>query len=159
MSEAAPYEALAAVIERELTLVEARDFTGLSALKRERAAIVRALPATPPAGARAALLRCDGLQKRVTVELHRVRESLLLELRQVQLARRTASGYRPPVARVASFSRLGVALHRGAAARLRAAAGQPPAARAQDPRAAADNPERPARSGSNRVAQGGPNPR
>ena len=104
MSEAAPYEALAAVIERELALVEARDFAGLSALKRERAAIVRALPMSPPPGARAALLRCDGLQKRVTVELHRVREALLLELRQVQLARRTASGYRPPVRRVASFS-------------------------------------------------------
>ena len=104
MNDAAPYEALAAVIERELGLVAARDFDGLRAIKRERAAIVRTLPATPPATARAALLRCDGLQKRVTVELHRVRESILLELRQVRLAQRAATGYRPSVARAALVS-------------------------------------------------------
>ena len=104
MNGAALYEALADVIERELELVAARDFDGLRVLKHQRAAAVLALPPTPPASARAALLRCDGLQKRVTVELHRVREAILLELRQVQLARRTASGYRPPVARAPQFS-------------------------------------------------------
>jgi hypothetical protein len=40
-------------------------------------------------------LRCDGLQKRVGAELARVREAILLELRQVRLAHRTAAGYRP----------------------------------------------------------------
>jgi hypothetical protein len=54
---------------------------------------------TPPESARDTLMRCDGLQKRVGVELARVRDSILLELRQVRLAQRTAAGYRPPVAR------------------------------------------------------------
>jgi hypothetical protein len=95
----APYEALAAIIERQLELVAARDFDGLRALAGERAALVRTLPVTPPADAREVLLRCDGLQKRVTVELARVREAILGELRQVRLAQRTAAGYRPPLER------------------------------------------------------------
>jgi hypothetical protein len=93
------YEPLAAIIERELELVAARDFVGVQALADERAALMRMLPATPPASARETLLRCDGLQKRVGVELARVRESILLELRQVRLAQRTAAGYRPVLAR------------------------------------------------------------
>jgi hypothetical protein len=93
------YEALAAIIERELELVAARDFDGVRALTQERAALVRTLPATPPESARDVLLRCDGLQKRVGVELARVRDSILLELRQVRLAQRTAAGYRPALAR------------------------------------------------------------
>jgi hypothetical protein len=93
------YEPLAAIIERELELVAARDFDGVRALAGERAALMRTLPATPPASARDTLMRCDGLQKRVGVELARVRESLLLELRQVRLAQRTAAGYRPVLPR------------------------------------------------------------
>ena len=94
-----PYEALAALLERELELVAARDFAGVSALAAERAALVRTMAPTPPASARDTLQRCDGLQKRVGVELARVRESILLELRQVRLAQRTAAGYRPPATR------------------------------------------------------------
>jgi hypothetical protein len=89
------YEALASLIERELELVADRDFDGLRELASERAALVRSMPPTPPASARDALLRCDGLQKRVGAELARVREAILLELRQVRLAHRTAAGYRP----------------------------------------------------------------
>jgi hypothetical protein len=94
-----PYESLAEIIERELELVGARDFDGVHALAGERAALMRTLPATPPASARGSLLRCDGLQKRVGVELARVRESILLELGQVRLAQRTAAGYRPALPR------------------------------------------------------------
>ena len=93
------YESLAALIERELELVAARDFDGLRALAAQRAELVRTLPPTPPASARDALERCDGLQKRVGVELARVRDSILLELGQVRLAQRTAAGYRPPIGR------------------------------------------------------------
>ena len=92
---AEPYEALAGLIERELALVAERDFDAISALKLERAALVRALPVTPPESARDALVRCDLLQRRVEVELARVREAILLELRQLRLAQRTAAGYRP----------------------------------------------------------------
>jgi hypothetical protein len=94
-----PYEPLATIIERELELVAARDFDAMRALAGERAALMRTLPATPPASARETLLRCDGLQKRVGVELARMRESILLELRQVRLAQRTAAGYRPALTR------------------------------------------------------------
>jgi hypothetical protein len=93
-----PYEALASLIERELELVAARDFDGLHELSAERAALVRTMPPAPPASARDALLRCHGLQTRVGVELARVREAIVLELRQVRLAQRTAAGYRPAVA-------------------------------------------------------------
>lgn len=92
-----PYEALAEVIERELELVARRDFAGLAELKRRRAAVVRSLPPAPPESARATLERCLLLHKRVTVELARVREALLLELRQVRHAQQAAAGYRPPL--------------------------------------------------------------
>ncbi len=92
---AEPYEALAGLIERELALVAERDFEGVAALSVTRAALVRDLPATPPESARVALVRCDLLQRRVGVELARVREAILLELRQLRLAQRTAAGYRP----------------------------------------------------------------
>lgn len=103
-AETAPYEALAALIERELELVAARDFEGLSALSHERDALVCGLPAAPPATARSALQRCAALQARVGVEIARVREAVLLELRQVRLGQRAAAGYRPPLARAPRIS-------------------------------------------------------
>jgi hypothetical protein len=91
----APYEALAQIIERELAIVPERDFAALAQLTRERAALVRSLPATPPAAARAPLSRCWLLQERVRIEMQRVREQILLELAQVSQAQRTARGYAP----------------------------------------------------------------
>ena len=58
------------------------------------------LPATPPEAARATLERCRQLQKRVEIELLRVREALLLELGRVRQAQRTADGYAPARRRV-----------------------------------------------------------
>ena len=55
----------------------------------------RSLPDTPPEAARATLERCRQLQKRVEIELLRVREVLLLELGRVRQAQRTADGYAP----------------------------------------------------------------
>ena len=80
-----PYEALAALIERELQLVSERSFDELQALREVRAELQRIMPATPPEAARAALERCRQLQKRVEIELLRVREVLLLELVQPRL--------------------------------------------------------------------------
>jgi hypothetical protein len=95
-----PYEALAAIVERELELIAERDFHGLAELKRERAALERGLPATPPASARATLERCMGLQGRVRIELTRVREAILIELGQVRHGQRAAAGYAPARRRV-----------------------------------------------------------
>jgi len=90
-----PYEALAALIERELQLVSERSFDELQTLKAVRAQLQSSLPATPPEAARATLERCRQLQKRVEIELLRVRELLLLELGRVRHAQRAADGYAP----------------------------------------------------------------
>ena len=95
-----PYEALAALIERELQLVSERSFDELQTLKDVRAELQRSLPATPPEAARATLERCRQLQKRVEIELRRVREMLLLELGRVRHAQRAADGYAPVRQRV-----------------------------------------------------------
>lgn len=95
-----PYEALAALIERELQLVSERSFDELQALKEVRAELQASLPATPPEAARATLERCRQLQKRVEIELLRVREVLLLELGRVRQAQRAANGYSPARQRV-----------------------------------------------------------
>lgn len=102
---AAPYEALAEVIERELALVQRRDFAAIAALKRERGAIVVSLPPRPPAEARAALHRCRTAQDAILAEWQRVREQLLGQLRQVGHAQRAAFGYspsRPPARRIST---------------------------------------------------------
>lgn len=95
-----PYEALAALIERELQLVSERSFDEFQALKEVRAELQASLPATPPEAARATLERCRQLQKRVEIELLRVREVLLLELGRVRQAQRAANGYAPARQRV-----------------------------------------------------------
>ena len=102
-----PYEALAALIERELQLVSERSFDELEALNEVRTELQRSLPATPPEAARPTLERCRQLQKRVEIELMRVREVLLLELSRVRQAQRTADGYAPARSRtplVAAFA-------------------------------------------------------
>ena len=95
-----PYEAHAAIIERELQLVSERNFDELEALREVRAELQRSLPDAPPEAARATLERCRQLQKRVEIELLRVREVLLLELGRVRQAQRTADGYAPVRRRV-----------------------------------------------------------
>jgi hypothetical protein len=101
-----PYEALEAVIRRELELVRARDFDRLPALKRERAAIVKQIaPAAPPAEARPALERCLELQGQIAAELQRARSAIVTDLARVRQARRAAAGYapvRPSHARIAT---------------------------------------------------------
>jgi hypothetical protein len=95
-----PYEALAALIERELQLVSQRSFEELQALKEVREELQSSLPAVPPEAARSALERCRQLQKRVEIELLRVREVLLLDLGRVRHAQRAADGYAPVRRRV-----------------------------------------------------------
>jgi hypothetical protein len=99
-AELQPYEALAGLIERELQLVSERSFDELQALKTVRAELQASMPSTPPESARATLERCRQLQKRVEIELLRVREALLLELGRVRQAQRAADGYAPVRQRV-----------------------------------------------------------
>ncbi|MFZ1996212.1 MAG: hypothetical protein WAU75_19030 [Solirubrobacteraceae bacterium] len=95
-----PYEALAALIERELQLVSERSFDQLLVLREVRSDLQNSLTAAPPEAARATLERCRQLQKRVEIELLRVREVLLLELGRVRQAQRAADGYAPVRQRV-----------------------------------------------------------
>ncbi len=95
-SPAAPYEALEAVIRRELELVAARDFDRLPAVKRERSAIVKLIaPVTPPPEARATLQRCLALQHQIAAELGRVRSAIVRDLGQLRQAQRAAASYAP----------------------------------------------------------------
>lgn len=94
--QTAPYEALAALAERELLLVSVGDperLDELAALASERAAIVASLPARPPAAAESALARAATTQARTTsalaVRIAEVRRSL----GEVDRGRRTARGY------------------------------------------------------------------
>lgn len=93
--ESRPYEALASLIERELELVGQRRFDELAVLKQARRKLESTFPPSPPASAGPALERCRLLQKRVEIELLRVREMILIELAQVRQAQRAAAGYMP----------------------------------------------------------------
>jgi hypothetical protein len=93
--ETAPYEALAAMIERELELIGDSRLEELAQLKLARTELLRSMPVTPPAAAHEALERCALLQQRVRIEILRVREAVLLELAQLERVRRTAEGYAP----------------------------------------------------------------
>lgn len=93
--DAAPYEALARSIERELELIGEGRLDELAVLHAERAALIGDLPEVPPMAARPALQRAALLNKRVEIEILRYREALLLDLANVELVARTARGYAP----------------------------------------------------------------
>ena len=95
-ADARPYEALARTIERELELICSGDYDQLAAIKAEREELIERLPATPPASARPALQRAALMNKRLEIEILRLREALLLESANVELVDRTARGYSPP---------------------------------------------------------------
>jgi hypothetical protein len=93
---AAPYEALLELIERELQLAGEGRFDELLKVAGARAALAATLPETPPAGARETLERAWLTQQRLTIELSRGREALLVELSKLERAQRAAHGYAPP---------------------------------------------------------------
>jgi len=93
---AASYETLARLIERELELICTRDYEALETLKSERDALIASLPQTPPASARPALQRAALMNKRLEIEILRLREALLLDAANVERVGRTARGYSPP---------------------------------------------------------------
>ncbi len=94
-ADAAPYESLARMIERELELICTRDQDALAALRAERDALIASLPDTPPACARPALQRAALMNKRLEIEILRLREALVLEADNIQRVSRTARGYSP----------------------------------------------------------------
>jgi hypothetical protein len=95
-ADAAPYEALVELIQHELQLAGEGRFDELARAAEARAAYVSSLPATPPAAARPALEHAALMQKRLTIELLRGRESLVLSLGELERVKRAARGYAPP---------------------------------------------------------------
>jgi hypothetical protein len=93
--DAAPYESLARMIERELELICTRDQDALAALRAERDALIASLPGTPPASARPALQRAALMNKRLEIEILRLRDALMIEAANLQRVGRTARGYSP----------------------------------------------------------------
>jgi hypothetical protein len=95
-AEAAPYETLARIFERELEALGAGRLEELDGLAAERDALIASLPDTPPTGARPALERAMLMHKRVTIEIIRRREAIVLELAERERVTRVARGYAPP---------------------------------------------------------------
>jgi len=94
--EAAPYEALAGLAQRQLELLsgdELPDAVALNALLEERRALIATLPATPPRSAAAALARTKALNDRLESELARHASVARRALSHVELGRRAARGY------------------------------------------------------------------
>jgi hypothetical protein len=94
--EAAPYETLARILERELEVLGSGELDALDELSAQRDALIGSLPAVPPACARPALERAVLTHKRVQIEIIRRREAIVLELAQAERVRRVANGYAPP---------------------------------------------------------------
>jgi hypothetical protein len=102
--EAAPYETLVAMIERELELAGAGRFEELERVNAERTTLMATLPDVPPACARPALERAALMHKRFAIDLLRGRESMLVAVSELERARRAARGYTPAGHRRPRFS-------------------------------------------------------
>jgi hypothetical protein len=90
-----PYERLVDLISRELQLAGEGRFDELAEANKERAALIGTMPPAPPASAADTLRRAALMQERLNIELERGKEALLLAMRELQRAKRTARGYAP----------------------------------------------------------------
>jgi len=96
VNEAAPYERLAELAERELALVTAFEpsrIGELVALQQTRTTLVASLPERPPASARSLLTRARECQLRTTAALQVLCDQLGHELGAVDRGRQAAQGY------------------------------------------------------------------
>jgi len=91
--QTAPYEAIVALAERELELAADGAYAEMAQLAAQRDQLLAILPVPAPPAARDALTRALLIQRRVTIELLRRREQVLLSARRVELQKRTARGY------------------------------------------------------------------
>lgn len=90
------YEALSELFEVELEAAAAGDVEKLDRVRRDRDALIAALPDVPPAAAGPELRRAVLLQRNVRIELMRRREYVLRELAANARAQRAAHGYAVP---------------------------------------------------------------
>lgn len=97
MSESpeAPYEQLLALGVCGLELAREGRMAELAACQEARAELMRSLPGSAPAEARAALERCLVIERHLEVELRNAREAVMLALADLRRAQRAADGYTP----------------------------------------------------------------
>jgi hypothetical protein len=88
-----PYAAILELSERELELAGMGRIDDLHALGEEWRALVAQLPAQPPVAARPLLERAALAHERTHVELLRLREAMLCDMRTTAQASRVAHGY------------------------------------------------------------------
>jgi len=94
-----PYEQLLELAHQELEFARQGRYDALADIRARREAIIDGLPATPPPEARSTIELALLTQERVTIELLRGREQMLLALRRIALARQVARGYQRSIAR------------------------------------------------------------
>jgi hypothetical protein len=88
-----PYAAILELSERELELAGMGRIDDLHALGEEWRALVAELPARPPEAARPYLERAALVHERTHIELLRLREAMLCDMRTTARASRAAHGY------------------------------------------------------------------
>jgi hypothetical protein len=88
-----PYTAILELSERELELAGMGRIDDLHALGEEWRALVGQLPAQPPPQARPLLERAALAHERTHIELLRLREAMLCDMRTTAQASRVAHGY------------------------------------------------------------------
>jgi hypothetical protein len=103
-ADAAPYETIVAMIEHELELAGEGRIAELRHANDERLALIAKLPDTPPGCAASVIERAELMHARLAIELERRREALLLEISELERARRAARGYTPHNFRKPRFS-------------------------------------------------------
>ena len=93
VSALTPYEALVRISELQLEFAGQGRYAEMAQLSLQWAEVMRRLPRPAPQGARDVIDRALALQRRLTIELLRRREQVLLSLRRVEMSKRTAHGY------------------------------------------------------------------
>jgi hypothetical protein len=88
-----PYTAILELSERELELASLGKVADLQTLSTRWDQLTASLPARPPSGARGLLERARAIHQSTHLELLRLREAMLCDLRTTAQASRAASGY------------------------------------------------------------------
>lgn len=87
------YEAIYEHAELELELAGRAELERLSELRGRWEGLIAGLPAQPPPEAASLLERAQLIHERTSIELVRLRDTLMSELQTTTRARRTAEGY------------------------------------------------------------------
>ncbi len=89
----APYDGLRRIAEAQLELAGEGRYSEMAQLSGQWQELIGRLPQPAPAVARERLEQALALQRRVTIELLRRREQVLLSLRRVEMSQRAATAY------------------------------------------------------------------